>query len=204
MVVHGWQKLSMGPANVGQGMLASLGVPLPIFMGYVVTFTEFFGGILLIVGLLSRLAAIALTIDLVVAMLLVSGLGQLESSLIAGFLVVLLAGPGKLSLDYALGIEGDVIESHRIGEHVRERPFRGSGSTGFGRTRYQEEDGAIGALPWSVQSSFTEPPRRKPSEKPRWASIGKASKSPVSLLLENQKMEAPEPTTPDPFQTVSR
>ena len=42
MVVHGWQKLSRGPANVGQGMLASLGVPLPIFMGYVVTFTEFF------------------------------------------------------------------------------------------------------------------------------------------------------------------
>ena len=110
MAVHGWQKLSMGPANVGQGMLASLGVPLPIFMGYVVTFTEFLGGLLLIVGLLSRLAAIALTIDLVVAMLLVSGLGQLESSLIAGFLVVLLAGPGKLSLDYALGIEGDVIE----------------------------------------------------------------------------------------------
>jgi putative oxidoreductase len=110
MTVHGWQKLNMGPANVGQSMLASLGVPLPIFMGYVVTFTEFFGGILLIIGLLSRLAAIALTIDLVVAMLLVSGLGQLELSLTAGFLVVLLAGPGKLSLDYAFGIEGDVLE----------------------------------------------------------------------------------------------
>src|SRR5918911_3803871 len=110
MAVHGWQKLSMGPANVGQGMLANLGVPLPLFMGYVLTFTELIGGILLIIGLLSRLAAVALTIDLVVAMLLVSGLGQLELSLIAGFLVVLLAGPGKLSLDYALGIERDVIE----------------------------------------------------------------------------------------------
>jgi putative oxidoreductase len=110
MAVHGWQKLNMGPANVGQSMLAGLGVPLPIFMGYVVTFTEFFGGILLIIGLLSRLAAIALTIDLVVAMLLVSGLGQLELSLTAGFLVVLLAGPGKLSLDYAFSIEGDVLE----------------------------------------------------------------------------------------------
>src|SRR5919205_2572339 len=52
MVVHGWQKLSMGPANVGQGMLASLGVPLPVFMGYVVTLAEFLGGMLLIVGLL--------------------------------------------------------------------------------------------------------------------------------------------------------
>ena len=109
MAVHGWQKLSMGPANVGQGMLASLGVPLPVFMGYVVTFTELIGGILLIIGLLSRLAAIALTIDLVFAMLLVSGLGQLELSLIAGFLVVLLGGPGKVSIDYALGLEGDVL-----------------------------------------------------------------------------------------------
>jgi putative oxidoreductase len=115
MTVHGWQKLSMGPANVGQGMLASLGVPLPIFMGYVLTFTELIGGILLIIGLLSRLVAIALTIDLVVAMLLIAGLGELELSLVAGFLVVLLAGPGKVSVDYALGLERDIVErpSHR-------------------------------------------------------------------------------------------
>ena len=110
MAVHGWQKLSMGPANVGQGMLANLGVPLPLFMGYVLTFTELIGGILLIIGLLSRLAAMALTIDLVVAMLLVSGLGQLELSLIAGFLVILLGGPGKVSVDYALGLERDIVE----------------------------------------------------------------------------------------------
>jgi putative oxidoreductase len=90
---------------------------LPVFMGYVVTFSELIGGILLIIGLLSRLAALILTIDLVAAILLVkinvgliapqgSGTGaELDLALIAGFLVTLLAGPGRLSLDYALGIE---------------------------------------------------------------------------------------------------
>src|SRR3954466_2704813 len=117
MAMHGWQKLTqMGPANFGEQMLGGLGVPLPVFMGYVVTFVELFGGILLILGLLSRLAALLLTIDLVVAILLVkvnigllsgsNGTGaELELALIAGFLVVLLAGPGKLSVDHSLGYE---------------------------------------------------------------------------------------------------
>ncbi len=122
MAAHGLQKLQGGPANFGQGPLATLGVPLPVFMGYVVTFVELIGGILLIVGFLSRLAALLLTIDLVVAILLVkvnvgliatpgSGTGaELDLALIAGFLVILLAGPGRLSVDHALGYEGDVVQ----------------------------------------------------------------------------------------------
>jgi putative oxidoreductase len=95
---------------------------LPVFMGYVGTFVELIGGILLIIGLLSRLAALLLTINLTVAILLVKvnigllspprevgGVGaELDLALIAGFLVILLAGPGKLSLDHVLGIERDV------------------------------------------------------------------------------------------------
>ena len=92
-------------------------------MGFVVTFVELVGGILLIVGLLSRLGALLLTINLTVAILLVKvnvgliapsdapGVGaELDLALTAGFLVILLAGPGKLSLDYALGIERDAVE----------------------------------------------------------------------------------------------
>jgi putative oxidoreductase len=92
-------------------------------MGFVVTFVELVGGILLIVGLLSRLAALLLTINLTVAILLVKvnvgliapsdalGVGaELDLSLIAGLLVILLADPGKLPLDYALGIERDAVE----------------------------------------------------------------------------------------------
>ncbi len=117
MFAHGLQKVQGGPASFGQNALANLGVPLPVFFGYVVTFSELIGGALLIVGLLSRLAALALTIDLVMAILLVkvnvgliapqgSGTGaELDLALIAGFLAILLGGPGKLSLDYVLGIE---------------------------------------------------------------------------------------------------
>jgi putative oxidoreductase len=121
MLAHGWQKLTeMGPGNFGGQMLAGLGVPLPVFMGYVVTFLEIIGGILLIVGFLSRLAALLLTIDLVVAILLVkvnvgflsgsSGTGtELDLALIACFLVILFAGPGRLSVDHALDLEPDVV-----------------------------------------------------------------------------------------------
>ncbi len=72
MFAHGLQKLTqVGPGNFGAQALAGLGVPLPVFMGYVVTLVEVVGGLLLIVGLFSRLAALLLTIDLVVAILLV-------------------------------------------------------------------------------------------------------------------------------------
>ena len=119
MVAHGAQKLQMGPANFGQG-LAGMGVPLPVLTGYVVTFVELIGGILLVIGLLSRLAALLLMVNLTVAILLVNvGIGfltppgaassgvELPLALIAGLLVILLAGPGKLSLDHTLGIERD-------------------------------------------------------------------------------------------------
>lgn len=117
MLVHGWQKLQGGPAAFGRGALAGLGVPAPVLMGYVVTFTELIGGALLIVGLLSRLAALALTINLTVAIALVKvnvgliapegkGAGaELDLALIAGFLAILVMGPGPTSLDTAFRLE---------------------------------------------------------------------------------------------------
>lgn len=116
MAAHGGQKLAGGPANFG-AFLAQLGVPLPTLMAYVVTFVELIGGVLLILGLFSRVAALLLTINLVVAISLVkanvgliappeAGAGaELDLALIAGFLVVLLAGPGKLALDGYLGTD---------------------------------------------------------------------------------------------------
>jgi putative oxidoreductase len=132
MAAHGLQKLLAGPANFG-GFLAQLGVPAPTLMGYVVTLVELGGGILLIIGLYSRLAALLLTINLVVAILLVKvnvgflspqggGVGaELDLALIAGFLAILLAGPGKISLDYGLGIERGTARE------VRRTEDRGSG-----------------------------------------------------------------------------
>jgi putative oxidoreductase len=116
MFSHGVMKLQRGPAMFGEG-LAEMGVPAPAFMAYVVTFTELVGGALLVVGLLSRLAALALTINLTVAILLVKlevgliaprggGAGaELDLALIAGFLAILLAGPGPISIDRVLRLE---------------------------------------------------------------------------------------------------
>jgi putative oxidoreductase len=118
MAVHGWQKLTGGPANFAAG-LEQLGVPAPGLMAWVVTFTELGGGLLLILGLLTRLAALALTVNLSVAILLVKldvgliapmggGAGmELDLALIAGFVTLLLLGAGRLSLDWALGIDRD-------------------------------------------------------------------------------------------------
>jgi putative oxidoreductase len=119
MAAHGWQKLvDMGPAAFGRQTLDPLGVPMAATRGYVVTFTELIGGLLLIAGLLTRLAAIALTIDLVVAIVLVKskaplivapdqpGAGlELDLALIAGFVIALFSGPGRLSLDRVLGVD---------------------------------------------------------------------------------------------------
>ncbi len=135
MFAHGLQKLTqVGPGNFGAQALAGLGVPLPVFMGYVVTLVEVGGGLLLIVGLFSRLAALLLTINLAVAILLVKvnvgflspmgspGVGaELDLALIAGLLVILFAGPGRLSVDHALGLEPDVVADHPSSRRGRTR-----------------------------------------------------------------------------------
>jgi putative oxidoreductase len=119
MAVHGWQKLTdMTPAGFGEGMLGMLGVPAPVFFGWIVTLIELVGGIALIVGALTRVAALLNAGVLVGALLLVQvdiGLiaptgadmpgAELEFGLLAGLLAVALLGPGKPSVDHAIGVE---------------------------------------------------------------------------------------------------
>jgi putative oxidoreductase len=119
MAAHGYQKVfDIGPAAFGTSTLDPLGVPMPEAMGYLVALTELVGGVLLMAGLLTRLAAFALIVDLAFAIVLVKskaplivapdqpGAGlELDLALIAGFAVALLAGPGRGSLDRALGID---------------------------------------------------------------------------------------------------
>jgi putative oxidoreductase len=119
MAAHGWQKLTMtGPANFGSNMLSSLGIPGPVAFGYVVTFTELIGGLLLIAGLLTRFAGSALFIILAVATVRVKtdiGLiagpeaplpgAELDLALLAGLFVLIILGPGRPSLDHAIRLE---------------------------------------------------------------------------------------------------
>lgn len=122
MASHGWQKLTvMGPANFGGGMLADLGIPAPVAFGYLVTFAELIGGVLLVAGLLTRVAALPLIVILAVATVavkldlgLIAPMGapmpgaELDLALIAGLVAVLLLGPGRPSVDHLLGIEPGV------------------------------------------------------------------------------------------------
>ncbi len=64
MVAHGSHKVFGGLHHHTQ-VVAGLG--LPAWLGYVSAFTEFLGGLLILVGLFTRAAAFAVCIDLVVA-----------------------------------------------------------------------------------------------------------------------------------------
>ncbi len=106
-IVHGSQKLfSFGFAGVA-GFLSSLGVPLPNVFAVIVTLVEFGGGILIFLGLLTRLAAFFILINMLVAFFrvhLAHGFflpqGFEFVLLILGVtLALLLAGSGKFSVD---------------------------------------------------------------------------------------------------------
>lgn len=113
MFVAGWNKLFHFGVGAFAKALAVTGVPLPVFFAWAVCLLEVVGGAFIVIGLLSRLSALLLAIDMVVAIFLVTiHIGFLSSSgrsgvelnllLIGGLLVILLGGPGSLSVDRAV------------------------------------------------------------------------------------------------------
>ncbi|MGC2196307.1 MAG: DoxX family protein [Terriglobales bacterium] len=104
MVAHGSPKV-YGHLHEFAGYVGSLG--LPAWLGYVSAFAEFLGGILLILGLLTRLAAFAVFADMVVAIakvhwkhgLLGAGGYEFPLSLLAIAFALIFFGAGPISLD---------------------------------------------------------------------------------------------------------
>jgi len=98
-LVHGYLKLG----NMGGfvGFLQQHGVPFPGIMALLVAAIEFLGGLALILGTLTRLAALLLSGVMVVAMLSVTlkvgfaGGYDVNLACLGGLLALLLAGPGK-------------------------------------------------------------------------------------------------------------
>ena len=79
--------------------------PLPLLMAYLRTGAEFFGGIMLIIGLFTRLASFLICFTMLVAGFVVDkgdffGEGEMPFAYAAILFTIVLAGPGKLSLDY--------------------------------------------------------------------------------------------------------
>jgi putative oxidoreductase len=111
---HGWQKFDGGVGNFA-GFLDSLNVPAPEIVAWLQVMAEGLGGLLLIVGLLTRYVTLPLIAIMIGAILMVKvdvgfivqdGAGaELDVALLAGLLGLLFIGPGRLSLDAMLGLE---------------------------------------------------------------------------------------------------
>ena len=116
-VAHGYPKLfkkDFGPKGFA-GFLQNMGVPAPTFFAYLVGSVEFYGGLLLIAGLFTRLAALAIAINMIVAMWKVKfktgliakvmeggwvGGYELDLALLAMAFVLTIFGSGKFSIDF--------------------------------------------------------------------------------------------------------
>ena len=111
-VVHGWGKISGGPelwtqlgANMGNFGLAFA----PAMWGFLAAFAEFGGSILLVIGVLTRPAALMLAFTMFVAVVTHLGMpaenpnaGWSGAShaieLLAVYVTIVLTGPGRFSL----------------------------------------------------------------------------------------------------------
>ena len=70
-LAHGYQKLFQFGIHGVAGMFGHFGIPLPMVSAVIVSFVEFVGGMLLIAGLATRIAAALTAIDMIVAILVV-------------------------------------------------------------------------------------------------------------------------------------
>jgi len=111
MATHGWMKVHHGMANFVQ-LIQSLG--MPGWMAYVSAWAEFGGGILVLIGLLTRVASLFILLDMLVAIVKVHlGNGLVSHSGKSGYefplalaaiaLALALLGAGPFAADWLFG-----------------------------------------------------------------------------------------------------
>ena len=112
MIAHGYQKIFGGMPQFMQ-MLQHMGIPA--WMAYLTVAAEFGGGILLVAGFLTRIAAIAIFLDMAVAISkvhlqhgLFSKNGGFEFPMVCGAIAFSLiwSGAGPIAMDWLWGSKG--------------------------------------------------------------------------------------------------
>jgi putative oxidoreductase len=111
---EGLQKF-LFPEDLGFGRFAKIGIPVPGFTAPLVGFVEVICGLLLVVGLFTRLATIPLLADMAVAiwktklpLLAKSGFwamaheARVDYTMVMGCVFLLIVGAGSLSIDQLL------------------------------------------------------------------------------------------------------
>jgi putative oxidoreductase len=112
MIAHGWQKIADHMQGI-IGVIHHLG--LPTFMAYLVVGAEFVGGILVVVGFVTRLAALAILVDMLVAIFkvhlphgLFASNGGFEFPLACAAIAfaLIFTGSGPIAIDWLWGSKG--------------------------------------------------------------------------------------------------
>jgi putative oxidoreductase len=116
-ILHGGQKLFVFGFDGVTGAFGQMGIPAPGFFGPFVALVEFFGGIAITLGLLTRLAALGIGSTMVVAILTVHlkqgffnpGGVEFPLSLLGSAIALLIAGAGAYSVDAVIAkrLQGD-------------------------------------------------------------------------------------------------
>jgi putative oxidoreductase len=113
-VAHGAQKLFVFGFDGVAGGFGQMGIPIAEIVGPLVALVEFFGGLALIAGLLTRLAGIGLAIVMLGAMLIAhlpagffapNGV-EFPLALFGAAIALLLTGAGAFSLDTMISRRG--------------------------------------------------------------------------------------------------
>jgi putative oxidoreductase len=109
-IAHGAQKFFVYGIEGTTGAFGQMGVPFPAITAPLTAAVELLAGAALIIGLLTRLAALGLAIDMLGAIVLVRAKGgffapngvEFELMLFAAALALALTGAGAFSVDAAL------------------------------------------------------------------------------------------------------